>query len=131
MKALTYAIAALALTLCGVGASTALAGNGDGNGGNPPGPVNQCGPSEHGVYDASGVLHCEDNGDGWHLELRPPNGSLDSANTYMDAALMLFDGPGRRPPAWASNFGRPLSPPNDSLKPKNANTTDGFWSSSR
>ena len=49
----------------------------------------------------------EDNGDGWHLELRPPNGSLDSANTYMDSALMLFDGPGRRPPAWAANFGRP------------------------
>jgi Flp pilus assembly protein CpaB len=47
------------------------------------------------------------NGDGWHLALRPPNGSLDSANTYMDSALMLFDGPGRRPPAWAANFGRP------------------------
>src|ERR1043166_2967481 len=27
-----------------------------------------------------------DNGAGWHLELRPPNGSLDSANTYMDSA---------------------------------------------
>jgi len=49
----------------------------------------------------------EDNGQGWHLELRPPNGSLDSANTFMDSALMLFDGPGRRPPAWAANFGRP------------------------
>jgi Flp pilus assembly protein CpaB len=49
----------------------------------------------------------EDNGQGWHLELRPPNGSLDSANTYMDSALMLFDGPGRRPPTWAANFGRP------------------------
>jgi len=49
----------------------------------------------------------EDNGQGWHLSLRPPNGSLDSANTYMDSALMLFDGPGRRPPAWAANFGRP------------------------
>jgi Flp pilus assembly protein CpaB len=49
----------------------------------------------------------EDNGAGWHLALRPPNGSLDSANTYMDSALMLFDGPGRRPPAWAANFGRP------------------------
>jgi Flp pilus assembly protein CpaB len=47
------------------------------------------------------------NGEGWHLELRPPNGSLDSANTYMDSALMLFDGPGRRPPAWAANLGRP------------------------
>ena len=49
----------------------------------------------------------EDSGQGWHLALRPPNGSLDSANTYMDSALMLFDGPGRRPPAWAANFGRP------------------------
>jgi len=48
-----------------------------------------------------------DNGAGWHLELRPPNGSLDSANTYIDSALMLFDGPGKRPPAWAANFGRP------------------------
>ena len=49
----------------------------------------------------------QDSGNGWHLALRPPNGSLDSANTYMDSALMLFDGPGRRPPAWAANFGRP------------------------
>jgi Flp pilus assembly protein CpaB len=48
-----------------------------------------------------------DNGQGWHLELRPPNGSLDSANTYMDSVLMLFDGPGKRPPAWAANYGRP------------------------
>jgi Flp pilus assembly protein CpaB len=49
----------------------------------------------------------EDSGAGWHLSLRPPNGSLDSSNTYMDSALMLFDGPGRRPPAWAGNLGRP------------------------
>jgi Flp pilus assembly protein CpaB len=49
----------------------------------------------------------QNNGEGWHFELRPPSGSLDSANTYMDSALMLFDGPGRRPPAWAANFGRP------------------------
>jgi Flp pilus assembly protein CpaB len=49
----------------------------------------------------------EDNGQGWHLSLRAPNGSLDSANTYMDSALMLFDGPGSRPPAWAAHFGRP------------------------
>jgi Flp pilus assembly protein CpaB len=48
-----------------------------------------------------------DNGEGWHLALRPPNGSLDSANTYMDSVLMLFDGPGRRPPAWAADLGRP------------------------
>lgn len=47
------------------------------------------------------------SGKGWHLDLRPPNGSLDSANTYMDSALMLFDGPGKRPPAWAGNLGRP------------------------
>ena len=49
----------------------------------------------------------EDSGSGWHLALRPPNGSLDSPNTYMDSALMLFDGPGRRPPSWAANLGRP------------------------
>jgi Flp pilus assembly protein CpaB len=48
-----------------------------------------------------------DNGNGWHLDLRPPNASLDSANTYMDSALMLFDGPGKRPPSWAASFGRP------------------------
>ena len=38
-----------------------------------------------------------DSGEGWHLVLRPPNGSLDSANTFQDSRLMLFDGPGRRP----------------------------------
>ena len=48
-----------------------------------------------------------DNGAGWHLSLRPPNGALDSSNTYQDSALMLFDGPGKRPPSWAYNFGRP------------------------
>jgi Flp pilus assembly protein CpaB len=48
-----------------------------------------------------------DNGQGWHLSLRPPNGSLDSANTYMDSALMLFDGPGKRPPVWAAGFRGP------------------------
>jgi hypothetical protein len=37
------------------------------------------------------------NGEGWHLALRPPNGSLDSANTVQDARTMQFDGPGRRP----------------------------------
>jgi pilus assembly protein CpaB len=35
--------------------------------------------------------------DGWHLILRPPTNSLDSANTFQDSRLMLFDGPGRRP----------------------------------
>ena len=38
-----------------------------------------------------------DNGEGWHLELRPPTNSLDSSNTFEDSRLMLFDGPGRRP----------------------------------
>ena len=48
-----------------------------------------------------------DNGQGWHLDLRPPNGALDSTNTYMDSALMLLDGPGKRPPAWAAGFRGP------------------------
>jgi Flp pilus assembly protein CpaB len=38
-----------------------------------------------------------DQGDGWHLALRPPNGSLDSSNTVQDDHMMQFDGPGRRP----------------------------------
>jgi Flp pilus assembly protein CpaB len=38
-----------------------------------------------------------DGGEGWHLALRPPNGSLDSPNTVQDAYTMQFDGPGRRP----------------------------------
>ncbi len=38
-----------------------------------------------------------DQGDGWHLALRPPNGSLDSSNTVQDDHTMQFDGPGRRP----------------------------------
>jgi Flp pilus assembly protein CpaB len=38
----------------------------------------------------------EDVGE-FHLTLRAPNGSLDSANTFQDSHLMLFDGPGRRP----------------------------------
>jgi pilus assembly protein CpaB len=33
----------------------------------------------------------------FQLALRPPSGSLDSSNTFQDARLMLFDGPGRRP----------------------------------
>jgi Flp pilus assembly protein CpaB len=37
------------------------------------------------------------SGEGWHLALRPPNGSLDSPNTVQDAYTMQFDGPGRRP----------------------------------
>ena len=38
-----------------------------------------------------------DGGDGWHLALRAPNGSLDSPNTVQDSHTMQFDGPGRRP----------------------------------
>jgi Flp pilus assembly protein CpaB len=38
-----------------------------------------------------------DNGNGWHLDLRPPNSSLDSANTVDDSRTMQFDGHGRRP----------------------------------
>jgi pilus assembly protein CpaB len=33
----------------------------------------------------------------FYLTLRPPVNSLDSSNTFQDARLMLFDGPGRRP----------------------------------
>ena len=39
----------------------------------------------------------EDNGAGWHLALRPPNGSLDSVNSVDDGRTLLFDAPGRRP----------------------------------
>jgi Flp pilus assembly protein CpaB len=38
-----------------------------------------------------------DEGKGWHLALRPPNGSLDSQNAVNDGRTLLFDGPGRRP----------------------------------
>jgi len=38
-----------------------------------------------------------DSGEGWHLTLRPPNGSLDSTNTVDDSRTLEFDGPGRRP----------------------------------
>jgi Flp pilus assembly protein CpaB len=38
-----------------------------------------------------------DNGEGFHLALRPPSNSLDSSNTVQDGRTMLFDGPGRRP----------------------------------
>jgi pilus assembly protein CpaB len=38
-----------------------------------------------------------DSGEGWHLALRPPNGSLDSTNSVDDSRTLLFDGPGRRP----------------------------------
>ncbi|HEX6664069.1 MAG TPA: Flp pilus assembly protein CpaB [Gaiellaceae bacterium] len=38
-----------------------------------------------------------DSGKGWHLVLRPPTNSLDSANTIQDPRTMLLDGPGRRP----------------------------------
>jgi pilus assembly protein CpaB len=39
-----------------------------------------------------------DSGKGWHLALRPPTNSLDSANTIQDPRTMLLDGPGRRIP---------------------------------
>jgi Flp pilus assembly protein CpaB len=39
----------------------------------------------------------EDSGKGWHLALRPPNGSLDSPNLVNDDRTLLFPGPGRRP----------------------------------
>jgi Flp pilus assembly protein CpaB len=38
-----------------------------------------------------------DQGNGWHLALRPPTGSLDSPNIVNDAGTLLFPGPGRRP----------------------------------
>lgn len=38
-----------------------------------------------------------DQGNGWHLALRPPSGSLDSPNVYNDAGTLLLPGPGRRP----------------------------------
>jgi Flp pilus assembly protein CpaB len=48
---------------------------------------------------AQKLLWIEKNGEdtGFQLALRPPSGSLDSSNTYQDARLMFFDGPGRRP----------------------------------
>jgi pilus assembly protein CpaB len=40
----------------------------------------------------------EDNGNGWHLALRPtPSNALDSSNTVQDPYTMQFDGNGRRP----------------------------------
>jgi Flp pilus assembly protein CpaB len=38
-----------------------------------------------------------DNGEGFHLALRPPSNALDSSNTVDDSKTLLFDGPGRRP----------------------------------
>lgn len=38
-----------------------------------------------------------DDGNGWHLALRAPSGSLDSPNVVNDARTLLFDAPGRRP----------------------------------
>jgi Flp pilus assembly protein CpaB len=38
-----------------------------------------------------------DQGNGWHLALRPPTGSLDSPNVVNDAHTLLSDAPGRRP----------------------------------
>jgi len=38
-----------------------------------------------------------DQGNGWHLALRPPSGSLDSPPVVNDAHTLLSNGPGRRP----------------------------------
>ena len=38
-----------------------------------------------------------DQGNGWHLALRPPTGSLDSPNVLNDWHTLEFPGPGRRP----------------------------------
>jgi Flp pilus assembly protein CpaB len=40
--------------------------------------------------------NCVDNGEGFHLALRPPTNSLDSSNTVQDSRTLQFDGPGRR-----------------------------------
>jgi pilus assembly protein CpaB len=45
---------------------------------------------------AQKLLWIQENGN-FRVTLRPPVNSLDSANTFEDARLMLFDGPGRRP----------------------------------
>jgi len=42
------------------------------------------------------LIWIQEHGD-FFITLRPPNNSLDSSNTFQDARLMLFDGPGRRP----------------------------------
>jgi Flp pilus assembly protein CpaB len=38
-----------------------------------------------------------DSGNGWHLALRPPTGSLDSPNVLQDWHTLELPGPGRRP----------------------------------
>jgi Flp pilus assembly protein CpaB len=42
------------------------------------------------------LIWIQEHGD-YYLTLRPPVNSLDNSNTFQDARLMLFDGPGRRP----------------------------------
>jgi pilus assembly protein CpaB len=42
------------------------------------------------------LIWIQEHGD-YYLILRPPVNSLDNSNTFQDARLMLFDGPGRRP----------------------------------
>jgi len=42
-------------------------------------------------------LHWIQENGSFYITLRPPVNSLDSANTFQDARLMFFDGPGRRP----------------------------------
>jgi pilus assembly protein CpaB len=41
--------------------------------------------------------NCVNNGEGWHLALRPPSNALDSSNFVDEAHIIQFDGPGRRP----------------------------------
>jgi Flp pilus assembly protein CpaB len=45
---------------------------------------------------AQKLIWIQEHGE-FHLTLRPPVNSLDSSNTFQDARLMFFDGPGRRP----------------------------------
>jgi Flp pilus assembly protein CpaB len=42
------------------------------------------------------LMWIQQHGD-YYLTLRPAVNSLDNSNTFQDARLMLFDGPGRRP----------------------------------
>jgi Flp pilus assembly protein CpaB len=45
---------------------------------------------------AQKLMWIQEHGE-YQLTLRPPTNALDSSNTFQDARLMFFDGPGRRP----------------------------------
>lgn len=45
---------------------------------------------------AQKLIWIQEHGE-YQLTLRPPANALDSSNTFQDARLMFFDGPGRRP----------------------------------